>query len=50
MYWAITHMVAPAEEALTCAECHGADGRLDWEALGYHGDPVDWGGRHTTGK
>jgi octaheme c-type cytochrome (tetrathionate reductase family) len=50
MYWPITHMVAPAEEALTCAECHGPDGRLDWEVLGYHGDPVDWGGRQTTGK
>jgi octaheme c-type cytochrome (tetrathionate reductase family) len=50
MYWPITHMVAPAEEALTCAECHGEEGRLDWEALGYHGDPIDWGGRRTTGK
>ena len=29
MYWPITHMVAPAEEALHCHECHARDGRLD---------------------
>lgn len=28
MYWPITHMVAPADQALDCAECHAADGRL----------------------
>ncbi|MHC0053080.1 tetrathionate reductase family octaheme c-type cytochrome [Actibacterium sp. D379-3] len=28
MYWPITHMVAPAEDALDCAECHARDGRL----------------------
>lgn len=28
MFWPITHMVAPAEEALGCAECHSQDGRL----------------------
>ncbi|MGC9370940.1 MAG: tetrathionate reductase family octaheme c-type cytochrome [Paracoccaceae bacterium] len=28
MYWPITHMVAPAEDALDCAECHAKDGRL----------------------
>jgi octaheme c-type cytochrome (tetrathionate reductase family) len=50
MYWPITHMVAPAGDALTCSECHGESGRLDWEALGYHGDPIDWGGRTTTGR
>lgn len=50
MYWPITHMVQPAEQALQCAECHGEEGRLDWEALGYHGDPLDWGSRETTGQ
>ncbi len=45
MYWPITHMVTPSEDAVTCAECHGSEGRLDWEALGYLGDPVEWGGR-----
>ncbi|MDQ2088586.1 tetrathionate reductase family octaheme c-type cytochrome [Marimonas arenosa] len=28
MYWPITHMVAPAEQALSCVECHSADGRM----------------------
>ena len=36
MYWPITHMVAPATDALTCKDCHTAeDGRLDFAALGY---------------
>lgn len=48
MYWPLTHMVAPAENALTCNACHGQDGRLDWRALGYPGDPLNWGGRSQT--
>lgn len=28
MYWPITHMVAPASDALDCVECHAEDGRL----------------------
>lgn len=28
MYWPITHMVAPKEQALACAECHAKDSRL----------------------
>lgn len=28
MYWPITHMVAPAEDAMDCASCHARDGRL----------------------
>ncbi len=28
MYWPITHMVAPADQALGCADCHARDGRL----------------------
>jgi len=28
MYWPITHMVAPAEDALSCDSCHQRDGRL----------------------
>ncbi|MET0066423.1 MAG: tetrathionate reductase family octaheme c-type cytochrome [Candidatus Thiodiazotropha sp.] len=27
-FWPITHMVAPSEDALSCAECHSRDGRL----------------------
>ena len=29
MAWPITHMVAPKGDALTCQQCHGANGRLD---------------------
>jgi len=47
MYWPITHMVAPAELALKCSDCHSADSRMDWEALGYLGDPMRWGGRNV---
>ena len=45
MYWPTTHMVQPSENALQCESCHGENGRLDWEALGYPGDPLEWGGR-----
>lgn len=45
MYWPITHMVGPSEGALQCTDCHGDYGRMDWEALGYPGDPIEWGGR-----
>lgn len=45
MYWTQTHMVVPAENALSCTDCHGENGRLDWLALGYPGDPMVWGGR-----
>jgi len=47
MYWPINHMVAPAEDALKCSACHSekGNGRLDWEALGYPGDPMKTGGR-----
>ena len=29
MHWPLTHMVAPANQALTCDSCHSKDGRLD---------------------
>ncbi len=45
MYWRTSHMVQPKENALQCNDCHGAAGRLDWVALGYPGDPLEWGGR-----
>ncbi len=48
MYWASTHMVQSADKALQCDACHsaaGKPGRLDWTALGYAGDPVQWGAR-----
>ncbi len=45
MYWQISHMVVPKEQSLTCPDCHGKKGRLDWKALGYSGDPEKHGGR-----
>ncbi len=45
MYWPSTHMVQSADKALQCDDCHGENGRMDWEALGYPGDPIEWGGR-----
>jgi octaheme c-type cytochrome (tetrathionate reductase family) len=45
MYWPLSHMVAPKEKALSCTDCHGERGRLDWKALGYAGDPMTTGGR-----
>jgi len=49
-YWTTTHMVAPKEEALRCVDCHSEQGRLDWVALGYDGDPVTHGGRNFNQK
>ncbi len=48
MYWPLAHMVQPAEDALQCRDCHSAQGRLDWQALGYPGDPAGWGSRDLT--
>jgi hypothetical protein len=41
----VFHEVVPKAQALKCADCHGAGGRLDWKALGYRGDPMKIGGR-----
>ena len=49
MYWPLSHMVAPADEALQCADCHGPAGRLDFRALGYDGDPMERGARLQQG-
>jgi octaheme c-type cytochrome (tetrathionate reductase family) len=50
MYWPLAHMVAPKENALQCSDCHSEEGngRMDWEALGYYGDPLRWGNRSQT--
>jgi octaheme c-type cytochrome (tetrathionate reductase family) len=48
MYWPTTHMVQPKENALQCTDCHSPEGRLDWLALGYPGDPLEWGGRFNN--
>ena len=39
MFWKVNHMVVPKSEALGCGDCHGKEGRIDWRALGYSGDP-----------
>lgn len=39
LYNPINHMVALTKRALSCGDCHGSKGRLDWKALGYAGDP-----------
>lgn len=50
MYWPINHMVAPADNSLSCTSCHGKKGkkRLDWEKLGYDTDPMKSGGRNNN--
>ena len=35
MFWIQNHMVAPKESALSCADCHTENGRLDFLKLGY---------------
>ena len=49
MYWPLAHMVASANKALQCNECHGPDGIMDFTALGFDGDPMFRGNRRTTG-
>jgi octaheme c-type cytochrome (tetrathionate reductase family) len=47
MYWPLFHEVSAARDALKCADCHpkkeGETGLLDWQRLGYPGDPVKTG-------
>lgn len=51
MYWPLSHMVAPTRQALTCTDCHGEKGRMNWQALGYKDDPEKLGGRfHDHGN
>lgn len=47
MSWPINHMVVPADKSLKCTACHfkGQTNRLNWEALGYKGDPIKKGSR-----
>lgn len=35
MYWIQNHMVAPADQALECADCHKAGSRMSFSQLGY---------------
>ncbi|PLX87262.1 MAG: cytochrome C [Desulfuromonas sp.] len=43
MFWRLNHQVSPKEDALSCLDCHGDNGRLDWSALGYKKDPMGGG-------
>jgi len=45
MHWRINHEVVPKQKALSCTNCHSPDGIMDFEALGYEGDPALTGGR-----
>ncbi len=52
MFWPSTHMVATKDRALQCQACHSENGRMDWDALGYDGDPILQGSvnrRRTAG-
>jgi hypothetical protein len=41
MNFSITHSVLPAEDAFTCQDCHTRlSWVLNWEQLGYEGDPM----------
>lgn len=40
-YAAINHEVAPRDHALKCNDCHFGSTRLDWQDLGYPGDPAE---------
>jgi octaheme c-type cytochrome (tetrathionate reductase family) len=48
MYWRINHGVVPGDRALDCLECHGHNSRMDWEHLGYAGDPWEIPGLSRT--
>jgi len=52
MYWPLSHMVSPKEQALQCCDCHSTGrrgrNRMDWAALGYPQDPIHTGGRLTN--
>lgn len=41
MVFSLNHQVAPASQALTCNDCHSAEGRLDFAALGYSQDRIN---------
>lgn len=50
MYWRINHGVPPKEKALSCLDCHGPNGVMDFKALGYKGDPMVTGWRFAPEK
>ncbi|APH38470.1 tetrathionate reductase family octaheme c-type cytochrome [Methanohalophilus halophilus] len=40
LYESINHEVPPAENSLDCSDCHLETGMMDFETLGYEGDPM----------
>ncbi len=48
MFWPLSHTVVSGAKALSCDDCHGDNQRLDWEQLGYEGDPIRTGGRQPV--
>ena len=49
-YMGIYHAIPPGEDALQCADCHGEGKRMDWQALGYEGDPAPRAGRKRASQ
>ncbi len=49
-YMGIFHGVVPATKALTCVDCHGPNGRLDWKALGYKNNPNSLSASNGSGQ
>ncbi|WP_210401998.1 tetrathionate reductase family octaheme c-type cytochrome [Thioclava sp. F36-6] len=46
MYWPITHMVAPADDALQCESCHTQGGRMaDLAGIYVPGSEINFGGK-----
>jgi len=45
MYWPLSHMVQAKEQTLQCIDCHGDRGVMDWQAMGFDGDPAFRGDR-----
>ena len=50
MHWRLNHQVPPAKQALSCLDCHGSEGVIDFRALGYDGDPAAVGGRRADSE
>ena len=50
MYWQINHGVMPKKKSLSCTDCHGSDGVMDFRELGYPDDPAISGSRFQKQK
>ena len=50
LYVSINHEVAPKENALDCIDCHLGGNVMDYESLGYAGDPMIVGERAISAE